>query len=319
MWRAGGLLFGIASIVLMWAPTVGPVPEVWAQAQPQLDGLYNLVKVEKCEVKCESDPTMKEVTPDTLVFSKYKGKSVYDWVSDTQSTEYSEYQATKAGRSFILCASQYRGDVVQGAATPQVIVTTPIVRNTNRQYRYTLERKSAIVGNPLPSVDPTYCTSKAGTTGDRRFTASVSWERPLLALQSPQAVRRVNGQLLVAVKDDETHRASDADKGLWTCFVSKGFPRLEFLEQPDRAGVQGQRVFVWPDGHFQAILRNGATYEWRFDASGCQTQAQPTGEQVQVPQNASQAEEKVVLACFIIDGHFKDCDSWWLRRPPILP
>lgn len=303
----------VTALLLPWPAALGQAPQAWAQPQQTLDGIYRLVRLQECKGDNCTDSDQMALAPKLL----YITKTVYFWVDADVNTpiEYSEYQLTKP-MNFTLCASKWLGEW----RTPRVTIRTPDqydpINHINLRYVYSLERMGPVVGNPRVGPNPTRCSTKRSGPAEEPLTATAVHGWPLLArLQTQAAARRVNGQFLLAVKDDKDHPATAVDKDLWSCLVTKGYPRVMFLEDPSMSSSPDQTAYVWPDGHFQGVFQNGAIYDWRVRSSGCGTEDQDSANRFMVPKATASTEEKIVLACFISERRFSECDSWWLRRP----
>lgn len=317
--------FGAFLALLLGVGQAAAPPWGWAQRVP-FDGIYDLASVQRstdAPGEWKDDPDQKRRTPQLFFLTEYREgkrqKDVYVW-GDSQGgrqPEYSEYTMVSPN-TIRLCASRWRGELasVAGGRGYRLTVFSPVT-SAGIQFRYILDMKGGVVGNPLPAGPPTPCES-AQRTVPRGATARVASVPPLLALQAPAAApRRVNGQLLLTVKNQKDAPASEDDKRLWSCLVTKGFPGVRFDPVgSDGHATPGEEAFVWPDGHFQAVFQPATRYAWTLTpVPDCAVRPpEGTGEFL-VPRAEAQTEEKIVVGCFIAGGRFSGCDSWWLARP----
>ncbi len=141
---------------------------------------------------------------------------------------------------------------------------------------------------------------------------------PLTIVQTQASQpRTIEGEMLLTLKSDpEKNQPAPEDVRVWACLVTRGYPSIEFVEQP---GDAVQSVFVWPDGRFLAELRGGVDYTLRLlPSQQCgtpMTEIKDKGHLLRGPAVRESSEEKVLLACFVVNKSLSECHPWWLSRP----
>lgn len=196
-----------------------------------------------------------------------------------------------------------------------------ILRRTDRErdqrFRYVLEYERALEGPPTGS--PKGCDYQKHTSAPApSLLAAASQQEALrigIQVQAP-AKRTIDGELLLTI---DRRGYTQEDLNLWSCLITRGYPKVEFFEGQGQPAEE--EVFVWPDASFRTDLRGGVNYQWALTPRACMSPTRQLGGIVQRPgpELPPSTEEKVVLACFVKQGRFADCEMWWLVRPAAAP
>jgi hypothetical protein len=288
----------VACIVLLAAAGVGVSPGERAQAQ-DVRALIGTYKVADYALNDKSNPVMATALGRLHLLPNGN----YVW-----GAYHAPYRVT-GQRIELDCRAS--GDYTSDRKL-NLRRTKPEVGQT---YKYGLEYEGT-----LEAIPPGRTLAPKGCNWEQH--ASPVWNRQVLAAARREPVGRtlqaqaspprvVDGELLLTIK---RQGYTPADVALWSCLITEGYPRLEFLEQP---GAQPQEVFVWPDARFRTELRGGVRYQFSLLPSTCDTPRRQLGARMRKegPVTPPATEEKVVVACYVSGGRLVECDGWWLIRP----
>lgn len=301
--------------VSLWSAGLELQTPMLANAMDSLDKFYTMVQgsyvIKANQFNAGEGWTESELDPSLKEPLKLAARHQFVWAMAK-----GEYQIP-APSHIKLCA--YWEDRERGSfalppdvARPELTFILPSVSSADVSHRFVLEQVPSVANNRSPKPRQLAPISLRCQEHQQSAVMSRGLSTPGFVLASVQTQAQpaevAYGELLLAFKTG----AASADISLWRCLVTKGQLNLELVE----SGMPNQKVSVWPDGSFHAVIHRGATYGWWLGSSACgMSTRQYSASSLRVPEGLASTNEKIMLACRIAAGRFSDCRAWWLKHP----